>query len=197
MAWQISGTYWVPCSCKVGCPCIFGEMEGDNGWCSGAFVVQVDRGNADGVDLSGTKVALDADWPSGYLAGSGKGRVYLDPSSSPAQREALAAIVSGRKGGSLEAMGALIPTMLPPKEAAITIRRGDDQTQITVGDVGDLTVAPMRGESGGTTTVRNAPVAFVEETILARGTGSKWRDPDLKQWESGGHAEQGDFNWSG
>jgi hypothetical protein len=29
MAWRIIGTYYAPCSCNVGCPCILGEMQGD------------------------------------------------------------------------------------------------------------------------------------------------------------------------
>jgi hypothetical protein len=197
MAWQINGTYWVSCSCEVGCPCFWGELEGDDGWCSGAMAIQVDRGSVDGVDLSGTKVALDADWPKGFLSGEGKGRIYLDRSASAAQNEALEALVQGRKGGSLEAFSVLIPTFIASKDAAITIQRGEDKTNIRVGDMGDLAIAPIRNEGGAAATVRNAPAAMVEETVLGRGTGSRWQDPDLKRWESRGHAEQGDFNWSG
>ncbi len=29
MAWRITGTYYAPCSCNVGCPCILGEMQGN------------------------------------------------------------------------------------------------------------------------------------------------------------------------
>lgn len=38
---------------------------------------------------------------------------------------------------------------------------------------------------------------FAERTILGRGDGTRFHDPDLREWESGGHAEQGDFEWSG
>lgn len=197
MAWQISGTYWVSCSCEVGCPCFWGEPEGDDGWCSGAMAIQVDRGSADGVDLAGTRVALAADWPKGFLSGGGKGRIYLDPSASPAQNEALEALVQGRRGGSLEAFSVLVPDFIASKGAAISLERGEEKTRISVGEMGDLMIAPLRNEAGSTTTVRNAPAAMTEETVLGRGTGSSWRDPDLKRWESRGHAEQGDFNWSG
>ncbi|MBV9453252.1 MAG: DUF1326 domain-containing protein [Rubrobacter sp.] len=42
----------------------------------------IQSGEIDGVDVSGTKVALVADWPSGFLAGNGTGRLYFDPSGS-------------------------------------------------------------------------------------------------------------------
>jgi hypothetical protein len=91
----------------------------------------------------------------------------------------------------------LIPDVLPAREVPINIQPGEDATRIKVGDVGGLMVAPLRDEEGNLTTLRHAPIRFVEDTVLARGTGSSWRDPEMRQWESGGHAEQGDFNWSG
>jgi hypothetical protein len=33
--------------------------------------------------------------------------------------------------------------------------------------------------------------------MLATGTGSWWRDPELRQWEGGGYAEQSDIDWRG
>jgi hypothetical protein len=45
--------------------------------------------------------------------------------------------------------------------------------------------------------VANIPVAFTEPTILARGDGTSFHDPDLRDWESLGHGEQGEFEWSG
>src|SRR5688572_9762613 len=91
MAWQFSGTYYAPCSCKVGCPCLLGELEADQGWCSGMVVMDIRSGNVDGLDISGTKVALLADWPSGFLAGGGKGRIHFDPSVGQDRRAPLTA----------------------------------------------------------------------------------------------------------
>ena len=67
MSWKMSGTYWGPCSCNVGCPCDLGEIDGDRGWCSGATLFLVRSGNVDGLDVSGAKVVLNGDWPRGYL----------------------------------------------------------------------------------------------------------------------------------
>lgn len=196
MAWRLSGTYWSPCSCRVGCPCTLGELEADQGWCSGVLVFDIQSGDADGTDVSGTKVALVGDWPSGFLSGNGTGRLYFDRAVSQQQRAALEAIFSGQRGGVFEAVGALISKVLPSKEAAVNIQKGTDETRITVGDFGNLVVKPLRGPTGELTRLLHGAAAFRDEIILAKGTGFSWRDPEMRQWESGGHAEQAAFDWS-
>lgn len=196
MAWRIAGNYYSPCGCRVGCPCTLGELEADQGWCSGALVSDIQSGDADGTDLSGTKVALVGDWPGGFLGGNGTGCLYYDRAVSQQQRAALEAILGGQRGGVFEAVGALISKVLPSKEAAINIRKGADETRITVGDFGQLVVKPLRGPTGELTRLLHGAAAFRDEIILAKGTGSSWRDPEMRQWESGGHAEQAAFDWS-
>lgn len=196
MAWRIAGTYWAPCSCNVGCPCTLGEMEGDQGWCSGSIAIDIQSGSVDGTDVSGAKVVLDADWPSGFLAGNGTGRLYFDPSVSQEQRAALEALLSGQRGGVFEAIGSLVPKILPSKEAPINIQKGQDETRISVGNFGELVSKPLRGATGEYTRLLHAAASFRDDVVLAKGTGSRWRDPELRQWESGGHSEQSDFDWS-
>ncbi len=197
MAWNIQGTYYGPCSCKVGCPCSLGEEDGDQGWCSGILAFDIRSGEVDGVDVGGTKAAVIADWPRGYLAGNGKGRFYVDPGVSDEQRAGLERALTGQAGGSLEALSALIPEWLPAQEAPISFGDGDEGTNITIGDIGQGVFKPLKNEEGGTTTVQNIPVAFTEPTVLGRGDGTRFHDPDLREWESLGHSESGDFDWSG
>ena len=197
MPWQVSGTFYTPCNCNVGCPCNFGEPEADQGGCSAALF-DIRGGSVDGVDVGGTRVVFAADWPRAFTGGGGTGRWYFDPSLSPQQRSALEAVVSGRRGGFFEVLASLVPNLLPPQEAAIVVQPGPDgEMRATVGDLGELVTVPMRGENGQVTRLVNAAATLVEDTILGRGSGSRWRDPELKSWESGGHAEQGDFDWSG
>jgi hypothetical protein len=197
MAWRLTGTYYHPCSCDVGCPCILGEMEGDRGWCSGALLFDIRGGEVDGTDVSGTKAAFVGDWPSGFLSGNGTGRLYFDPGVSQEQRSALEPIFSGQKGGVFEILGTLVPNFLPSKEAPISIRADEEgTTRIKVGDIAGIVVTPLRGPQGDFTRQLHSAAAFGDDIILARGTGSRWQDPEMRQWESGGHAERGDFDWS-
>jgi len=96
MAWHISGKSTELCSCKMMCPCWLGpEGEPDQEWCSAAFGFEIEKGQSDGVDLSGTRVALAADWPGNFFLGNGTGRLYLDARATKQQHAELEAIFSG------------------------------------------------------------------------------------------------------
>src|SRR5437868_11477370 len=102
MAWNIKGSYYGPCSCRVSCPCALGEMEADQGWCSGALAFDIKNGSVNGLDVSGTTVVMEGDWPGGFLGGNGTGRVYFDPSVSQEKRAALGMLFTGELGGVFE-----------------------------------------------------------------------------------------------
>ncbi len=196
MAHRIEGTYYTPCSCDVGCPCIFGAPDGDRGWCSGALLMDIRAGEAGGVDVAGARAVLAADWPRGFVSGGGTARVYFDTAVSDEQRAALEPVIQGNDGGTLAGIGAAIDNWLPSEQAAIDLQEEDGGIRYTLGDVGVAVSKPLRDPDGAITVVRNLPVAFVEDTVLARGDGTRFSPPDMREWESGGHSEQGDFVWS-
>jgi hypothetical protein len=196
MAWQITGTAIGPCSCKVSCPCELGELEGDQGWCSGVFVLDLASGNIDGVDVGGTKIAFIGDWPSGFLAGNGKGRVVCDPAVTAEQQAALEAVITGQKGGVWEAIGSLVSEILPTLKAPISITRSNGDISATVGDFGAAKYTPLRGPTGEVTRVLHGAAAFRDDVALGKGTGTKFSPPDMRSWEGGGHSELLEFNWS-
>ena len=90
----------------------------------------------------------------------------------------------------------LISKWLPSKAASIRIDKDGEATKISVGGHGELVTAPLRGATGEYTRLLHGSAAFRDNIILAKGTGSSWRDPEMRAWESGGHSEQADFNWS-
>ncbi len=199
MAWQISGTYYAPCSCNIGCPCLLGELEGDQegGWCSGLVAVDVKSGQSDGVALGGTRAMMIADWPKGFLAGDGTGRIYVGEGASEDQQRELETILSGRKGGVLEPIAELVPNTLETRLAPIDIDTSGETTRIRVGDIGEAVLEPLKGASGEPTRLLHGAAAFRDDTTLARGTGTRFHDPDLREWDSLGHGEFTDFDWSG
>jgi len=196
MPWRMVGTYYSPCSCNVGCPCDLGEMEGDRGWCSGVLVYEIQQGNADGTNLTGTRVVFAGDWPKGFLAGNGTARLYFDQGVNAQQQMALEDILGGKRGGVFEPIASLITNTLPSKKTSIRIQKGQNETRITVGEFGELVVKPLVGAAGEPTRLLNGAAAFRSDIILAKGTGSRWQDPEMRRWESGGHAEIAEFDWS-
>jgi hypothetical protein len=160
------------------------------------LVFEIRRGNVEGTDVSGSKVAMAVEFPGAMSGGNGTGRLYFDPSIAPAKRAGLEAVFGGKKGGVWGAVAPLLTKVLPSKEAAISIQKGREETRFTVGNVGSLVVKPLQGPTGQPTRLLHGAMAFRDDITLARGNGSRWNDPDMRRWESAGHAEQADFDWS-
>jgi hypothetical protein len=199
MAWRMSGSYHVSCSCKLYCACNFGPAEPDQGWCSAALLMDIGQGNSDGVDLSNTRVVMALDLPGDFVSGDGTARLYFDEASSGAARRELEAIITGDKGGVWEAIAAGVTKWLPPQTAKIDFQGGENPTA-TVGSFGQIKLERIKDEAGRQTRVVNAPLfaAFaVESEDVARSHGSRWSDPEMRSWEAGGNGEIAEFSWSG
>src|SRR5260370_37101106 len=108
MAWHIVGTYYAPKMQGRLSLHLRRNREGDQIWCSGGQWIKIDRGDIDGVDVTGTKLAWVADWPKGFLGGEGVGRVYFDPAVSASQRTALEALSKVQRGRLYEVVGQLV-----------------------------------------------------------------------------------------
>ena len=197
MAWSLSGQAIELCNCNVLCHCWLGPAKPDQGWCGGAFIFDIQQGMSDLVDLSGKKVAFAAQWPGDFWSGNGTARLYIDDGATAEQRRELEAIFSGKKGGLLEPlMGGVIATWLAPRPAKIAIQHGDNPSA-TVGDVGRVTMKPLKDQTGKPTRIQGAAAqaAFqIDSMHVASSKGSRWSDPDLRAWE-GDSGNLMSFNW--
>ena len=99
--WTMHGEYMESCNCDYLCPCIYTNPQGPVTYdhCIAGLVFRIDEGSVGGTKLDGLKFALvirsgkvmpDGNW---VFAG------VVDERADPAQRQALAAIVSGEAGG--------------------------------------------------------------------------------------------------
>jgi hypothetical protein len=63
MAWSISGTYFENCNCEVVCPCTWSGLSrpATQERCNVLLGFHVDRGDIEGVDVSGLTFGLLAD----------------------------------------------------------------------------------------------------------------------------------------
>jgi len=195
MYWHIQGNSYACCSCGVGCSCAYGgnEAKGSDGCCA-VQIMEIDNGNIGGLDVGGTSIAAVVDWPGPMMAGNGIGRLYFDPGTTEPQRDALRDLIGGKFGGVFSRMPELIPKVLPPIIAPISKQDGRDGTWITVGHFGEARVNPMSSPEGESPRLRGSG-GFRDEVALATGTGSWWRDPDLREWQGGGYAEQNTSDW--
>ena len=197
MAWQMTGRWLESCSCKMICRCMMGPAEPDQEWCSAAFLVDVERGNSDGVNLDNTRAVWALDLPGDLVSGNGTVRVWLDERTSSDQRRELEAILTGTKGGIWEVIAGLVTTWLPSRTARIEVQSGDTLS-FSVGDIGYCQFQPVTDPGGNQMQVVNAPENYgiAEVFDLARADGSRWSDPEMRKWVSLGAGQLANFNWS-
>jgi hypothetical protein len=199
MAWQLSGQSMEFCNCKMLCPCWLGPKgEPDEGWCGGAFAFDIQSGTSDGVDLAGTKVALSFEWPGNFFGGNGTARLYIGNDASNAQRQELEAIFTGKRGGLLEPLwSAVVSRWLPTDTTEINM--GWEETPfLSVGNVADAKLIRLKDQAGQPTKVNGAAAqgAFQLASMdLASSKGSRWADPDLREW-NGDSGTLHQFNWN-
>lgn len=199
MSWNITGRGLELCSCKAFCPCWLGpEGEPDEGWCSGLFAFDINRGESEGVDLAGTRAALIADWPANFFHGQGKARVYVDTGAGGDQRRELEGIFGGKKEGFLSALwDAVISEWLPAQSAGIEID-WNGRPSVRLDGLGEATLEPIKDEAGKPTMISGAPAQAalrIDSMNIARPAENAWTDPDLRRWQ----AADGvlfDFDWS-
>jgi hypothetical protein len=104
--WAISGTYLEACNCEAICPCrrIGGRAGGRSteGVCLGALSWEVTQGQAGEVDLTGLGAVLALRYSDDEPGSPWTLFLYVDDRGDESQREALAAILLGKLGGTPE-----------------------------------------------------------------------------------------------
>ena len=113
MAWSLDGTYFENCSCDTICPCTWSGLtaHATHDRCKAMLAFHIDRGNIEGVDVSGLTFAMVVDSPPIMSDGGWAVGVLVDDSASDAQREKLGAVLSGQLGGPPAMLGPLIGDM--------------------------------------------------------------------------------------
>ena len=202
MTWRLTGQLIESCSCNMFCPCWFTVQElmlMDQGWCASAIAFRTRDGNSDSVALSGRTVVLALDFPGPTLFdGNGTARLYVDEGANADQRRELEAICSGQKGGAMAAIAPLVAKWLPARSAKIDVADEGDSISVTVAGAGRLESRRLRDPQGEGFTLRGGGFvsAFGMEEVELAPSGSRWTDPDLRQFQTKSGA-RGEFTWSG
>jgi hypothetical protein len=94
--WMIKGPKIGACSCAYGCPCEFNARP-THGSCEGMEAHRIDEGYFGDVRLDGTIIGARYRWPGPVHEGGGIAQGFIDERTTPAQREALIQIMSGKE----------------------------------------------------------------------------------------------------
>lgn len=142
--WKIEGQYMETCNCSFICPCITSNLtakptEGD---CKAAIAMRIDRGQKDGVDLSGVRFVVMLHSPGPMGEGNITAGLIIDEGASAAQVEAVTAIATGGAGGPMGALAPLVGTFAGVERAAVRF----EQTGLSVSSgAGDLLDQAIEG----------------------------------------------------
>jgi hypothetical protein len=173
MAWDLTGRYVETCSCELMCPC---NLSFDHGatydFCRVALVFTIQRGQVEGTDIAGRKVAIIADMPKIMTEGNWRLGVYIDDQASDEQLDKLVEVFSGQLGGPMGALAPLVGEVLGVERAAIEVNDDGLPHSVRVGDTIDFDIediVPFGVETG-------EPVRF-KGCSTRLGRTSRWPKP--------------------
>ncbi len=119
--WRMKGKWLKNCNCDPGCPCDFWAKP-THTKCEGMLAMEVEEGHFGKTSLKGVKFAATYHWPGPLHEGNGTVQTFLDEKTTPAQREAILTILSGKAGNPwFEVLASIVTTVLAPKVVSIQI----------------------------------------------------------------------------
>ena len=152
MSWNLRGSYVETCSCELMCPC---NLSFDHGatydFCRVTLVFNIQRGDIEGTDIGGLKVALIADTPKIMTEGNWRLGVFIDDGATDQQLDKLVQVFSGQLGGPMAALTPLVGEMLGVERAAIDVHEDGLRHSVRVGDAIDFEIediVPFGVETG-------------------------------------------------
>ena len=141
MAWNLDGTYFETCSCELMCPC---NLSFDHGatydYCRVVLVFNIAKGEIEGTDVSGRKLAVIADSPKVMTDGGWRLGVLVDDDATDEQVEKLAAVYGGQKGGPMAGLAPLIGELLGVERARFEVTEDRLRHSAKIGDGIDFEV---------------------------------------------------------
>ena len=200
MAYTLEGSILEVCDCKVLCPCWIGE-DPDNGTCDSVIAYHVDKGDIEGVDVSGLTMAMVAHIPGNVLNGNFRTMTFVDDRASIEQEQALLMAFAGKLGGPLEDLSKLVGEMVGVERAPITFDVQGGKGTLRIGTDAEAVMEPYRGPTGEVTTLNESIFSTIPGSPAYVAKASKYRvknaavglDVDLE----GHNAIQGAFRFEG
>jgi len=199
--YDIEGRLLEVCTCNVLCPCWVGEDPDGNGTCDSILGWYIDRGTVQGLDVSGHCVCASSHIPGNVLAGNWKVALFVDDQCSDEQQSALLSVFTGRLGGPVADLAALIGEVVAVERVPITFDVVEGKGFIKIGDVAEARLVQYVGPTGKPTTLHESifstipgSPAYVGKAENFRRDGSRHGLPDVAI--VGQNAIQGSFHFA-
>jgi hypothetical protein len=174
MSYHLEGRLLEVCNCKVLCPCWIGE-DPDNGTCDTIIAWRIDKGTIDGVDVGGNTIATVAHIPGNILQGNWRAAVFIDENASKEQEDALLKVYSGKAGGPVAPLAALIGEVVSVERAPIRFTVNGGKGELEIGSDYYAELEPYKGPSGATTTLTETVFSTVPGAPVFVGKAPSYR----------------------
>ena len=180
MSYHLTGDLLEVCDCNTLCPCWIGENP-DNGTCQSSLAYRIERGEVDGVDVSGLVFGVAVFIPGNILAGQWRTVRYIDDRASAAQEEALLKLFRGELGGPMAQLAGLVGEEVAVRRAPMTFTVEKGQGTLRIGDAIEAVMEPYRGPTGEPTKLVESIFSTIPGSPAYVGKASRFRmvQPEL------------------
>ncbi len=202
-SWWAEGLLFENCNCTAVCPGhIHFSQPCTHEVCRGFWAIRFRAGSValagSEADLAGVDAAVLYETPQVMVDGGWKQRVVVSDRAGTDQRDAVAAIVSGRVGGPWAVLARFVSKSLPLLVAPMRIEDRPLRKSVSVAGVLRGTVEAIKGRD------RGRPVTFENiynkihdsEQVVARGS-TRCDDGEIVLDHSGTHGLWSRFRWTG
>ncbi len=180
MGYHLKGELLEVCDCNTLCPCWIGE-DPDNGTCQSSLAYRIERGEIDGVDVSGLAVGVAVFIPGNILAGQWRAIRYIDDRATPDQEAALLKVFRGELGGPLAELAGLVGEEVAVRRAPITFTVEKGAGTFRIGDAVEAVMEPYRGPTGEPTRLVESIFSTIPGSPAYVGKASRFKmvQPEL------------------
>jgi len=196
--YNLKGTLLEACSCGVLCPCWIGE-DPDGGSCKAFLGYHFDKGEINGIDVSGLSLVMVCQIPGNVLTpNTWKVLVLMDDKATDEQAKAIGDAYTGKLGGPLADLAQLVGEIIGIEHTRISHAVRGGSGELTVGDNWiAASMEPFHGPDGSVTTLRDSVFstipgspAYVSKAAYHRVNIPKY---GIKWAFEGRNAVQGDY----
>lgn len=200
MGYHLKGELLEVCDCNTLCPCWIGD-DPDNGTCQSSLAYRIEKGEVDGVDVSGLNFGVAVFIPGNVLAGGWRTIRYVDDRASPEQEAALLRLFRGQLGGPVAQLAALVGEEVDARRALIRFDVEKGKGRLRIGDAIEAEMEPYRGPIGEPTQLVESIFSTIpgSPAYVSKASHSRMKQPELgiDLNISGRNAIQGFFELQG
>jgi hypothetical protein len=173
MSYDVQGQLLEVCTCNILCPCWVGE-DPDGGTCDGVLAWHYEKGTVNGVDIAGRTFVILTHIPGNILKGNWRIVAYVDDGATDAQRNALLDMWTGKLGGPVKDLAALVGEVLGVEQVPITFEVQEGRGRLKIGDAIEANLQPYKGMTGKATTLHDTIFTTIPGSPAYPGKASKY-----------------------